>query len=291
MRLQFRSWALLAATMLACAICVTAPSRADTVVFDGTDSGVFGRLDLNTGVFTQTATLTGITPAGLAEVGSTLYTADYPGTAFYRLNPISGAVTQISNIGLDGNNYADLGSTPTGVYAIDSSGNLYFVNPATGASSLIGPTGVAPTTDPTTGFEAFSLSTGSATLYYGNLNELYSVNTSTGAATLLGSTGAAGIGIDALVTTNGALYAGEVTNTSLEGTIYTLNSSTGAGTLGPVITPVADGNVPFGLAPIFAVPEPSTWAMMVVGFAGLGFAGWRKTPPSTGRLIVKAAQL
>ena len=24
-----------------------------------------------------------------------------------------------------------------------------------------------------------------------------------------------------------------------------------------------------------AVPEPSTWAMMLVGFAGLGFAGWR----------------
>ena len=22
-------------------------------------------------------------------------------------------------------------------------------------------------------------------------------------------------------------------------------------------------------------PEPSTWAMMLVGFAGLGFAGWR----------------
>jgi PEP-CTERM motif len=24
-----------------------------------------------------------------------------------------------------------------------------------------------------------------------------------------------------------------------------------------------------------AVPEPSTWAMMLVGFAGLGFAGYR----------------
>jgi hypothetical protein len=24
------------------------------------------------------------------------------------------------------------------------------------------------------------------------------------------------------------------------------------------------------------VPEPSTWAMMVLGFAGLGFAGYRK---------------
>jgi hypothetical protein len=24
-----------------------------------------------------------------------------------------------------------------------------------------------------------------------------------------------------------------------------------------------------------AVPEPSTWAMMLLGFAGLAFAGWR----------------
>jgi hypothetical protein len=26
---------------------------------------------------------------------------------------------------------------------------------------------------------------------------------------------------------------------------------------------------------IDAAPEPSTWAMMLLGFAGLGFAGWR----------------
>ena len=25
-----------------------------------------------------------------------------------------------------------------------------------------------------------------------------------------------------------------------------------------------------------AVPEPSTWAMMLLGFAGLGFAGYRR---------------
>jgi hypothetical protein len=24
------------------------------------------------------------------------------------------------------------------------------------------------------------------------------------------------------------------------------------------------------------VPEPSTWAMLLLGFAGLGFAGWRR---------------
>jgi hypothetical protein len=25
-----------------------------------------------------------------------------------------------------------------------------------------------------------------------------------------------------------------------------------------------------------AVPEPSTWAMMLIGFAGLGYAGYRR---------------
>jgi hypothetical protein len=38
------------------------------------------------------------------------------------------------------------------------------------------------------------------------------------------------------------------------------------------------------MAPVFnetfsltgaVIPEPSTWAMMLLGFAGLGFAGWR----------------
>lgn len=27
---------------------------------------------------------------------------------------------------------------------------------------------------------------------------------------------------------------------------------------------------------VSAVPEPSTWAMMIIGFAGLGFMSWRK---------------
>jgi hypothetical protein len=25
-----------------------------------------------------------------------------------------------------------------------------------------------------------------------------------------------------------------------------------------------------------AVPEPSTWAILILGFAGLGYAGWRQ---------------
>ena len=29
---------------------------------------------------------------------------------------------------------------------------------------------------------------------------------------------------------------------------------------------------------LFVVPEPSTWAMMLIGFAGLGYAAWRRAP-------------
>jgi PEP-CTERM motif len=32
----------------------------------------------------------------------------------------------------------------------------------------------------------------------------------------------------------------------------------------------------FEVSGIAAIPEPSTWAMMLLGFAGLGFAGYRK---------------
>jgi hypothetical protein len=44
------------------------------------------------------------------------------------------------------------------------------------------------------------------------------------------------------------------------------------------------GSFTFTLAVSGNVPEPSTWAMMLLGFAGLGFAGYRaaKRPASTG---------
>jgi choice-of-anchor C domain-containing protein len=45
-----------------------------------------------------------------------------------------------------------------------------------------------------------------------------------------------------------------------------------------------DTNSPYGPVvggvSIITVPEPATWAMMVLGFAGLGFAGYRKARPA-----------
>jgi PEP-CTERM motif len=36
------------------------------------------------------------------------------------------------------------------------------------------------------------------------------------------------------------------------------------------------GNFEIGVAAVAAVPEPSTWAMMILGFAGLGFMAYRR---------------
>jgi hypothetical protein len=40
---------------------------------------------------------------------------------------------------------------------------------------------------------------------------------------------------------------------------------------------------PDGSFTLDAVPEPSTWIMMLAGFAGLGLAGWRARPKTMGR--------
>jgi hypothetical protein len=39
---------------------------------------------------------------------------------------------------------------------------------------------------------------------------------------------------------------------------------------------ISDGEFDYTLT-IGAVPEPSTWALMLLGFAGLGFAGYRRS--------------
>jgi PEP-CTERM motif len=60
--------------------------------------------------------------------------------------------------------------------------------------------------------------------------------------------------------------------------VNNLNIALGPGTIpGDAIADiVAAIDLPAGAAPPTpGVPEPSTWAMMLVGFAGLGFMGWR----------------
>jgi PEP-CTERM motif len=49
--------------------------------------------------------------------------------------------------------------------------------------------------------------------------------------------------------------------------------ATGSGSL---VFPAGDSITSLSFEATGGVPEPSTWAMMVLGFAGLGFAGYRR---------------
>ncbi len=261
--------ALPAASILLGLLTLTArPSWSASFAFNIGSNGTLGTLDLASGALTQTGN-SGISPAGMGEIGSTLFTAADEGTGLYRVNTLTGDLTQISSLGLNGAGFNTLGSTTSGLYALDNSFNLYRINPTTGVATLLGPTG-APT-GIVSGSYGFSLSTGSSALYFEDDFDLYSINTTTGKGTLIGQSGAPGIGFNSLVSENGTLYGVESSNTLPYNTLYTINTSTGVGTLDTALNPdIAVAS--FGLAPVFAVPEPDsvTLSLLGLGFIAIG---------------------
>ena len=282
MLLLDRSWARPCAILSVGVALLLTPvhaAKADPTAYEvNAFTDLFGTVDLTTGVFTQTAVLP-FTASGLGEVGSNLYTTVFAGggapnaLTFYRINPGNGALTTIGNTGLAGREYLALGSTLSGIYALDDSFNLYSIDPATGVATLIGPTGLSPN-------PAYQLSTGSSVLYFGNANELYSLNTSTGAPTDIGPTLLSGDGVDGLVFEDGTLYAGYAAAGSFPPSlIYSLDAGTGAATFIAAQDPAV--GLVYGLAP--PIPEPSSLAVLGVALSALAalrrrFLAWRALP-------------
>ncbi len=252
--------ALIAAALATCALAPSAAFAADPLAWENGTNGEFGVLDLATGVFTGIGNSTdGAEPAGLAENSSgVVYTAKINGSTLYTVNTATGALTAV---GTGSITYDGIGSSSAGVFGYDRGGDLYSIDTTTGASTLLGATGV-----PAVGF--FGFSAGGSTLYEVSANSLYSLNTTTGAGTLIGSSATDSFG--AAVVEGGVLYAGG--ESPLE--VYTLNPSTGAGTPGANVT--GTSQLIFGLAPDVpsapGVPEPAAWALMLIGFGGLGAA-------------------
>src|SRR5271167_4786411 len=87
----------------------------------------FGVVNLKTGAYSLCGN-SGLLLAGLAEdEAGNIYGAAFEGNTFYSVNPVNGALTVVGNAGID---FWGLGSTRHGVYALDSSYNLYSVNTA-----------------------------------------------------------------------------------------------------------------------------------------------------------------
>ena len=63
--------------------------------------------------------------------------------------------------------------------------------------------------------------------------------------------------------------------------VFALNQFQNVTTSEGPLTISSSGDVLFYTTGASLIPEPSTWAMMLLGFAGLGFAGYRKSRRTT----------
>jgi hypothetical protein len=199
-------------------------------IFTGTDQ--FGTIDLDTGAFRQLGN-TGVLLCGIGVAQGAIYGGENRGNTLYQISPTDGSLTVA---GISSITYYDMGSTTKGLYALDPSGNLYSVDAPSGATTLIGPTGVSFS-------GTVGMSTNSKTLFLTVAGSLYVLDTTTGAGTLVGSTGLGGIG--ALVFEGGKLYAGS--NSPFQ--VDTLNTATGEGTFVSDPTGNPAPAVFWGLAP------------------------------------------
>jgi hypothetical protein len=161
------------------------------------------------------------------------------------LYTINPASGAVTTVGNSGISYDDFGSTTTGFFAVGQNDNLYSVNSATGTAALIGSTGI-----PLGGFRG--LSTNGNTLYFADGANLYTLNTTTGAGTLVGPLGDS-IEIGVLLQENGTLYGGQETPSF---SVDTVNPATGAAMTGPGATGTLGGEF-FALAPTTLSPVPA----------------------------------
>jgi hypothetical protein len=211
-----------------------------------------GIVDLGTGVFTQLGNM-GLLLSGLGVSNGALYAGANATTTLYSVNPSNGSLT---SIGSGTSTYSDTGSTLTGLYGLDPSFNLFSINASTGATTVIGPTGLSPAS-------IFGLSTNSSTLYLTNGGSLYTIDTGTGTAHLVGALGTTNQ-VGAMVFLNGTLYGGDWVNHSID----TIDTTTGHATVGPTETGTSDTF--WGLAPAAGVaPEPASLWLFGGGIATL----------------------
>lgn len=270
----------------------TATAGAGPVVYVITGNQQFGTIDIVTGAFHQIGPDTPDGQGGLVQApNGSLFSLTFSSN-LESINPATGITSIIGPTGLaaceavDGtcgpNSANGLGGLDGKLYATDFGNNLYTVNAATGAASLIGPTGVpgVPAGFPDfTGipFKVFDEGlSGVGGMLYATFNAftfdpatrtivttvvppyLYQIDPSTGKTTRVAPTLPA---LSATVDVNGTFYAFKANTRQL----LTLDLSNGNTRFVTNIDPAAGLIV--GAAP--AVPEPASVALAGIGIAAI----------------------
>jgi hypothetical protein len=211
--------------LLITCLMATVSARADMIAYAGTVSGAFGTIDLNTGAFSSLGssgqTLAGMAVAngmlfassyhaangtlftvntangalasdGVAtgisydDFGSTIAGLFVVGTDadLYSVNPLNGAAMLLGTTGLALGNVRSLSTNSSALYFSNGT-NLYTLNTATGAATLVGGFGGS--------VEISVMVTEGGVLYGADFthNTIDTINTATGVATV-GPTSAAG---------------------------------------------------------------------------------------------------
>jgi hypothetical protein len=245
----------------------------------------FGTMDVSTGAYSLYGPGTPEGSEGLVPgPNGSLLTITFSGD-LDSINPATGVATIIGLTGLADcsmpsspcgpTSANDLGEVGGQIYATDFANNLYKVNPATGAATLVGPTGmpgitfVPLSTNPDGTFNAYdeSLFSAGGNLYatFDTITvdpstnavtplispDLYQINPLTGQATVIAPTT---VGLGAVANINGILYAFGGPDTYQ---VLTLNLTNGNTTVVTNFDP--DAGIIGGAA---ATPEPASFALI-----------------------------
>lgn len=224
----------------------------------------------------------GTTGIGVSIGGGT--TARLPGLAYnpntdtlygtdqnnlYIVNPSDGTTALVGPHGPQDVTGLTFNSGFTSLYSLGNNGQLYSIDPTTGAQTAIGPLGVSPA-------DIVDLATDSTgTVYAAGIDSnLYTVNTTTGVATSLGAiTGTGGIGLTAIAfAADDTLFAIDTSTDRLMTVDVVTRVATDVG--GPGIGGDIRGLAVLGggLGSATAVPTLSTPGLIAIGLV-LGITG------------------
>jgi hypothetical protein len=224
---------------------LAADARADLVLYAVMPSGTFGTVDVQTGAFTQTGTMSG-RPEDLARLPGGMLYAELSTSDLVIVDPATAKSTLVGNTG---NGIYAIKFRKDGVLFGASYTDLYTIDTSTAQATHVGAFGV-----PSSSYFDLSFDDQSNLYLTQSSGTLYKVDTRTGAATAIGPIG---------FTVNSADFdQGMLYGFTIDSKIITIDTSTGVGTFLANVSPA--GSTIYGVA---------TMAGALVRDAGTGEGG------------------